>query len=493
MSVEGAYSTTDDSDDPGPLIAVPSGSNRLPPLNERRGMPKHGDSPRKEDGVEYAMDTIISVPEGRTSSAKQTDPAMISVPSHRGDRGVSETSSSGRSIDLIIYLMDKSGLQFTIEDGHGAEAGELFENVMEELRLPDIGREVFSLWLVSDLLELQLKPNHIPFKLACYWEELLEKYTSAPEEDIERDEPILMFQRNVFFPRAKEREINDTEILRLLYLEAKENVIDSRYPVTPAECDYLAGLQALITFKNYSPAHHSPEHYKKRTHEFYPGYMCKSKWSLFSSKSQPEDRLSYHHREAHKAYGAIDNPTSVVGAYKKYLNFCWKLPYYGAAFFRGQIEHPSQGKSAKDDPVFIAINPDGVFIIDMDDVTFLLGLTFQEMSWEYAEPNNRENRNCLPCLFLQFSAPEEERGCTKVFQVFSREAIHMDALIQACHDYKKATNYQTDKALKKIDEDGDGIIKSDEATWRQFNRLCLATFKDGQCVKTSVKAPPKKA
>jgi hypothetical protein len=40
-----------------------------------------------------------------------------------------------------------------------------------------------------------------------------------------------------------------------------------------------------------------------------------------------------------------------------------------AAFFRGQIEHPGQAviKSVKDDPVFVAINPCGIFIIDMDD------------------------------------------------------------------------------------------------------------------------------
>ena len=34
--------------------------------------------------------------------------------------------------------------------------------------------------------ELQLKPNHVPFKLACYWEELLHKHVKADDEDIER-------------------------------------------------------------------------------------------------------------------------------------------------------------------------------------------------------------------------------------------------------------------------------------------------------------------
>jgi len=34
--------------------------------------------------------------------------------------------------------------------------------------------------------ELQLKPTHIPFKLVCYWEELLEKYSTASEYDRQR-------------------------------------------------------------------------------------------------------------------------------------------------------------------------------------------------------------------------------------------------------------------------------------------------------------------
>lgn len=42
---------------------------------------------------------------------------------------------------------------------------------------------------------------------------------------------------------------------------------------------------------------------------------------------------------------------------------------YRAAFFRGQIEHPGQAllTSVKDDPVYVAINPCGIFIIDLDD------------------------------------------------------------------------------------------------------------------------------
>ena len=41
--------------------------------------------------------------------------------------------------------------------------------------------------------ELQLKPTHIPFKLVCYWEELLEKYTSASQIERQRGFHLLLF------------------------------------------------------------------------------------------------------------------------------------------------------------------------------------------------------------------------------------------------------------------------------------------------------------
>jgi hypothetical protein len=50
-------------------------------------------------------------------------------------------------------------------------------------------------------------------------------------------------------------------------------------------------------------------------------------------------------------------------------SFKWRFLSNRAAFFRGQVEHPGRKLSGGvDDPVYVAINSDGVFIIDMDDV-----------------------------------------------------------------------------------------------------------------------------
>jgi len=45
------------------------------------------------------------------------------------------------------------------------------------------------------------------------------------------------------------------------------------------------------------------------------------------------------------------------------------------AFFRGEVEHPGRRLLATkiDDPVFVAINTEGVYVIDSDDfVSFIL-------------------------------------------------------------------------------------------------------------------------
>jgi hypothetical protein len=50
-------------------------------------------------------------------------------------------------------------------------------------------------------------------------------------------------------------------------------------------------------------------------------------------------------------------------------------------------------------------------------VVVLLGLKFEELSWDYAKPSQENNEDCLPCLFLQFCAIENGRRVSKILQV----------------------------------------------------------------------------
>ena len=56
--------------------------------------------------------------------------------------------------DIVVYFAKSVGLQLKVVDGQNVTASELFEYVMEEQNYPPDARQLFSLWLVSDLLGL---------------------------------------------------------------------------------------------------------------------------------------------------------------------------------------------------------------------------------------------------------------------------------------------------------------------------------------------------
>ena len=66
-------------------------------------------------------------------------------------------------IEMVVYLRDRTGVMFTLEDGHLARAEELLEMVCEEQGLPAEAQRVFALWLVSTLIGKSLCP------LACVY------------------------------------------------------------------------------------------------------------------------------------------------------------------------------------------------------------------------------------------------------------------------------------------------------------------------------------
>jgi hypothetical protein len=164
------------------------------------------------------------------------------------------------------------------------------------------------------------------------------------------------------------------------------------------------------------------------------------------TKSSPEFRLI-------EQFKAIPNNASVKRLVRKYLEFCWTLPYYGSAFFHGQIETPARSITSllinHDTDVLVAINEQGFYVIDPVNVVVLLGLKHEELSWDYAKPSQENNDDCLPCLFIQFCVIENGRRVSKILQIFSRQAIQMDALISSFVDELK-------QRVALYNEDSDG-------------------------------------
>ncbi|CDW56697.1 hypothetical protein TTRE_0000497901 [Trichuris trichiura] len=115
---------------------------------------------------------------------------------------------SSDPLELCIFLPNRQGIQFTIAEGRYANASQLTTLLWAEMELEKTtAQKTFALWMCSPLLSIQLKDHHVPFKLRKLWPHLLRRYTSASEEEIFRDEPLLMVRRNVMLSIDEEMRV----------------------------------------------------------------------------------------------------------------------------------------------------------------------------------------------------------------------------------------------------------------------------------------------
>ncbi|PNF28256.1 FERM domain-containing protein 8 [Cryptotermes secundus] len=406
---------------------------------------------------------------------------------------------ASKPLKMCVYLMSRVVLHMDLEDGVNITVQELVQSILqeEEVGLPRVAANIFTLWMCSSLLEVQLKPHHKPYEICHKWRTLVSQYSAASESSIERDEPVLSFQRNVFFSRRDEEKIKDQKLLDLLYEEARYNILEGRYPCEVPHYIMLGAIQARIELGPYNPQVHTIQYFREHQCKFLPAHVTRSTWSWLriSGKNSPEVRLL-------EQFKGISTNTPVRKLVRKYLEFCWSLPYYGGAFFQGQVEQPVRGLTSlithQDIPVLVAINAQGVYIIDDIQCTLLLGLKYEELSWDFAKPSQEDNPDCLPCLFLQFMVLENGTRVSKILQVFSKQAVMMDTLISGFVEEikQKTTAAYTDEpdrpAYDTSTDSDDTQVPLTMVNRRELPQSCLsnklskltlATFdEDGRCI-----------
>uniref|UniRef100_A0A6P7FPK1 FERM domain-containing protein 8 n=1 Tax=Diabrotica virgifera virgifera TaxID=50390 RepID=A0A6P7FPK1_DIAVI len=405
-------------------------------------------------------------------------------------------SSQGHYSPVCVYLHNRVAIMLEIENVESVTAEQICERIInsEELGLgKQLYTQIFSLWMISPLLELQLKPTHKPYSIRKCWRSLLEQYSHTSYNRQQRDEPRLVFQRNIFFSPQLEEKIKDQKLIELLYDEARHNILQGRYPCEEIHYIMLGGIQARIELGPYNPQQHSIRFFREEQVKYLPLHIRKSStwtWLPISSKNSAEVKLL-------EQFKRIPNATTNRKLMKKYLEFCWSLPFYGSAFFEGQIEQPVTGLTSllthQDQPVLVGINFKGLYIIDDIQCVLLLGLKFEEFSWEYARPSKEENPNCLPCLFIQFNVVENGTTVSKILQIFSRQASLMDTLITAfIEQVKSKANDEIDKPLDQSHNEIESHSSIMMGTMypstlpclnNKLNRLTLATFdEEGHCI-----------
>ncbi|XP_038106899.1 FERM domain-containing protein 8 isoform X4 [Culex quinquefasciatus] len=375
-----------------------------------------------QGGVATGSHHVSLVGVSAASSATMTTSTAISPP-----------RPMQKVIPTVVYLMSRIAVHMEIEGTAQCPAQVMLAAALgcEELGITNklLAQSVFGLWMTSPLLEVQLKPHHRPYAVRVAWSKLLDKHSHGNELEKLSDEPMTMLRRNVFFSKRDEEKIKDPRILELLYEEARHNVLHGRYVMESSHSIMLGGIQARIELGPYNSHTHSTSYFRENQFRFLPAHVAKSSswsWLPISRRTSAEVRLL-------EQFKRVPTTATTKKLMRKYLEFCWALPFYGAAYFHGQVEQPVRGLMSlmqqKDLPVLIAVNERGIYVIDQIECTLLLGLKYDELSWDYAKPSNVNDPECLPCIFLQFGAVENGIAATKLMQIFTRQAAMVDALI----------------------------------------------------------------
>ncbi|RUS91271.1 hypothetical protein EGW08_000983 [Elysia chlorotica] len=350
-------------------------------------------------------------------------------------------------MNVVVFLKDRSGIHFTLEDAPLTNCSSLLHLVIHEQGLPAEAADVFCCWLVSPIIELRLKKHHNPFEVVQRWDELCARYTDASNDEIHDSEPVLMVQRDCFFRKEQEKHIQNEQILCLLYHEAKYNVIEGRYILHEEDYHYLAGIQALIHLGSFDSHQHVIANYRADLIKFYPEHMYSQPRFGFLKRSNShttpvEELFMEAHRRASEELAHIASRDNLGQLYRKYLELLWTYPFYGGAFFNGVVE----GKTSRlrrfilpnpDIRVKVCINTEGVCLFNQAKADLLLYVPFTQLSWTWQDLPWDGDSDPPPTLMLQFICDEQAENqpgkpVTKLLQVYSREARLMDALIETC-------------------------------------------------------------
>ncbi|KAK6477678.1 FERM domain-containing protein 8-like [Huso huso] len=363
-----------------------------------------------------------------SDSGSPADPSEVS-------QRDSVSSAGARARCVLIYLVNDTAVQLTVESLSSITALDLGRMVREALQLPETSADVFALWLVSPLLELQLKSRHQPYKVCRQWQDLLYRFTECREEEITHDEPFVQFRRNVFFPKAKELLIEEEGVLRLLYEEAKCNILEGRYPCDPQDCESLGALSCRVELGRCEGEEQCAT-VSSKLGSFLPPHLCgRGAAGLLSvlrggRGGRGGERLLQAYRSLPEHSGCSEEE-QIKRHLQSYLSLCHHLPYYGCAMFSGQIDKPAQGLLQRGGrkSVSVGISLEGVYIIDTKEKHVLLGLGFSELSWEHSYPEEGGDSHIL---WLEFDGEEAGTPVNKLLKIYSKQAELMSGLIEFC-------------------------------------------------------------
>ncbi|KAK2194018.1 hypothetical protein NP493_3g04010 [Ridgeia piscesae] len=333
------------------------------------------------NGRVYVIELLLNHPEIDVSALDHMNHTALELcgnvdkPDWKAAARLLKNASTRPSPKIQVCLMDGTFRMLDLVSGANTTVQQLHQQMLQELKLPDSCSHIFSLWICSPSLQLQLKSDHKPIEHLNDWKrKIVVMYT---DKDPSHEDPNLVWRRDAIISIAEDKEVRHPVAIRFLFHEAYYNCIESMYPCSDQDVMHLAAILMQLyqgdfdqrKAKNYLNSEHALT-------QLVPVAKLRNKSINWANKI-----LEHYKTYTQKMVNRDKSPT---GLHLHYLTVCWNLTVYGSAFFSGYVQVKPPNNFA---PVHILVNDIGIHIISYDTKMMLQSISYTDIEWSYKTGN----------------------------------------------------------------------------------------------------------
>ncbi|KAK6728194.1 hypothetical protein RB195_005691 [Necator americanus] len=270
-----------------------------------------------------------------------------------------------KTIEKIqVDFLAAGNVMVQLTEGAETSAARILAEIGRELKMEPSMLSLFALWVCSDSLSLQLKPDHKPLAHLNVkkWRAKVDKWT---EQENSREKPRLVMRRSAHASLEAEIKASNNEFgLSLLYDEARQNFLKGYYPCKEKDTIYLAAVSTRILYGNSTKLSD-----KLDPHCIFPAHLLISKEKVAEMKS----RIS-------KALKDVKS-TNVAHLQQEFLACCRQFRTYGSTFFISEVymsqPHTSHLRA------HCGVNDYGLHLISSVSMVLVASYDLRELKWSY--------------------------------------------------------------------------------------------------------------
>ncbi|XP_030830285.1 krev interaction trapped protein 1 [Strongylocentrotus purpuratus] len=288
-----------------------------------------------------------------------------------------EAKEKPSHIKIDVHLMDLDGSHVVLDLEKGSNT--LIADLVQQLQLPRGGLQIFAVWIASQNLHLQMRPEHKPVLHLKQWDSIIRQLTNY-NPDTER--PLLYLKRDALLTVEEERTIRDPQAIKMLFDECLLNVLKGMYPCNDADVITLAGIYMQITYGDHDPKRHRAGFLNNiNLRHFIPSIKLEGKGQSSRSTNWAQKIVNEHRNVTQKGIRDVTKLQTM------YLEICRSFPVYGSAIFFGSAQlggsRRGQGGSQRSPAAFVGVNSRGIHLINAISKMMILSVGYKQgLTWE---------------------------------------------------------------------------------------------------------------